>query len=198
MDLSEEACPLPSKRLLIFFGLTASGKSTVAERYALAKMLPYYNTDRERKILAGLSPTARRPDGIDQGIYTAELTAKTYGTMLAKAFADFNEGHSQVVLDGSYGADRERAELLAAAHREQVEPIFIFCFCSEAEVKRRLLLRAQDKDAVSDGRWEIYQYQLKNFVSPDLISQATVIKLDTEKELQALDRCLEQMLAGVD
>ena len=54
--------------IYIFFGLIASGKSTLAELFAAAHHFPYYNTDRVRKELAGLAANERRPDGLGQGL----------------------------------------------------------------------------------------------------------------------------------
>ena len=70
-----------------------------------------------------------------------------------------------VVLDGSYSrrADRERVRSMAAGMG--VRCVFIFCTCSEKEVRRRLELRARDPEAVSDGRWEIYLHQKQTFES---------------------------------
>ena len=59
--------------ILVFFGMTASGKSTLAALCATRWQVPHHNTDQVRKELAGLAAGTPRPDGIDQGIYTREL-----------------------------------------------------------------------------------------------------------------------------
>ena len=46
-------------RIFVFFGLIASGKSTLAEHFAKRYHLPYYNTDRVRKELAGIIQAIR-------------------------------------------------------------------------------------------------------------------------------------------
>ena len=58
----------PMKTVVVFFGMTASGKSTLGEAYAAAFRAAFHNTDRVRKKLAGLEPTDRRPDQVAQGI----------------------------------------------------------------------------------------------------------------------------------
>ena len=45
--------------ILVFFGMTASGKSTLAQACADRYGAPYYNTDRIRKELAGLEARNR-------------------------------------------------------------------------------------------------------------------------------------------
>ncbi len=71
--------------ILVFFGMTASGKSTLAQACAERYGAPCYNTDRVRKELAGLPATAHRPDAVGQGIYSHELSTKTYEALLRKA-----------------------------------------------------------------------------------------------------------------
>jgi len=178
---SAEQGSMAEKRLLIFFGLTASGKSTLAKAFAEAHTCPYYNTDRERKLLAGLDPTTRRPDGIGKGIYTPELTAKTYQAMLDKAMADLAAGNQYVLLDGSYSTARDRDEVVACAHEQAVLPVFLFCYCSEE----------------ADGRWEIYQYQLQHFDIPEYIPGAIIEKIDTDMEPASLLAVLESRLINV-
>jgi predicted kinase len=61
--------------------------------------------------------------------------------------------------------------------------VFVFCTCSEAVVRHRLALRAQDPEAVSDGRWEIYQHQLTTFERPDDLLETDCLHLNTEQSV---------------
>ncbi|MCK5517580.1 MAG: AAA family ATPase [Desulfobulbaceae bacterium] len=177
--------------IYIFFGLIASGKSTLAELFANARHLPCYNTDRVRKELAGLAANERRPDGMGQGIYTPEFTEKTYQAMLERAKEDLQQGADGVVLDGSYSklADRKKVIELADSLSD-VDTFFILCTCSDKEVKRRLDLRAKDPNAVSDGRWDIFVKQKIGFKSPCELPASQFLHLDTEEEPEELLRRL--------
>ncbi|MCW5198574.1 hypothetical protein VU06_02355, partial [Desulfobulbus sp. F3] len=64
--------------------------------------------------------------------------------------------------------------------------LFILCACSEEETKRRLELRANDPNAVSDGRWEIFVRQRETFVQPEELPSELLLRLDTEAELKEL------------
>ena len=116
--------------LYVFFGLIASGKSTLAELFAATHDFPYYNTDRVRKELAGIAANERRPDGMGQGIYTPEFNERTYQTMLDSAAQDFNKGATGVVLDGSYSkaTDRHKVSELASALTARIlfYPLLLF------------------------------------------------------------------------
>ena len=179
---------MPSEPMIyIFFGLIASGKSFLAERFAAECGLPYFNSDRVRKELAGIAATDRRPAGIGEGIYSPELTAKTYQALLDRAEeALAATAATGVILDGSYSVAAGRSEVRQLAERLNVKPLFILCSCSEEETKRRLEIRAKDPNAVSDGRWEIFVRQRETFVQPDELPPEMLLRLDTEAEVEVL------------
>ncbi len=182
--------------VLVFFGMTASGKSTLATAWAERVGAPYYNTDRVRKELVGLQATDQRPDAVGCGIYSAQWTERTYAAMLARATADLAAGAATVVLDGSYARreDREGVRRMAAATGARC--VFVWCLCSDEEVGRRLALRRRDPGAVSDGRWEIYLHQLQTFARPHPNQEADCLAFNTERAVGELLAELERKLAG--
>ncbi len=177
--------------LYIFFGLIASGKSTLAELFAQTQGLSYYNTDRVRKELAGIAANERRPDGMGKGIYTPEFTERTYQIMLDRATQDLNKGAVGVVLDGSYSTVLDRHKASEQADSLDVKIRFYLCSCSEQETQRRLALRAKDPHAVSDGRWEIFVLQKKKFEQPDELSPQQITFIDTEAKPENLLKLLQ-------
>jgi len=182
------------REFYVFFGLIASGKSTLAEAFAAQRGLSYYNTDRVRKTLAGLAVTERKAEGHGEGIYSREYTERTYLAMLDSASVSLQEGNG-VVLDGSYSTRQERAQVMDCARRSQASLRFVLCHCSEEETKQRLAQRARDPLAVSDGRWEIYCQQKKTFQPPDELDAACLIKLDTEDPPDTLLATLKERLS---
>ena len=182
----------PSGLLLVFFGMIATGKSYLASAWAEQYGLPYYNSDRVRKELAGITPQAKQEEEVDQGIYTPAFSRRTYDTLLALADKHFQaDPRGCVVLDGSYQSQQER-ELLRDHFGDQVRLLFVHCFCGEEVVKRRLAERIKDTDAVSDGRWDIYLAQKKRF--QPVTAEEEVIELDTDAPLQQLLRQVDQRL----
>ncbi|GAB4333297.1 MAG: hypothetical protein Kow0089_01780 [Desulfobulbaceae bacterium] len=181
--------------LYVFFGLIASGKSTLAEEFARRRDFPYLNTDRVRKELAGLDPSSRRPDGYDQGIYSREFTRRTYQALLDRAREHLESGSRGVVLDGSYGSREERARIAKLAERCGADVFFILCVCGEETVRERLARRAADPLAVSDGRWDIYLVQRERFQPPTEVEPSRLLTLSTEEPVEALLTRLEKVLA---
>ena len=177
-------------RIMVFFGLIASGKSTLAEQFARQHDLPWYNTDRVRKELAGLAAAARRPDGFQQGIYSSDFSRRTYQELLDRAAADIRAGQPGVVLDGSYHRRAERDQVRRLAAELEIPCTFVLCQCGDEEVKRRLAERARDPQAVSDGRWEIYLIQKETFEAPAEVPPADLLIMNTEAPVSVL---LEQL-----
>jgi len=179
--------------LYVFFGLIATGKSTLAQAWSRHKKIPYYNSDRVRKELAGLTPRARRLDKVDGGIYSREFSQKTYQLLFDRADEHLRQGDS-VILDASYQYASDRRDLQNLARHLHCLIYFILCQSSEAEMKRRMNLRKQDPDAISDGRWEVYLKQKKRFEPPDELTGAELTMINTqapvEELLQELDRKL--------
>ena len=171
--------------LYVFFGMIATGKSTLAQAWARHKALNCYNSDRVRKELAGMKPTESQRQTIDTGIYTREFSQKTYSALLKKAEARLQGGES-VILDASYQYARDRLDLRALARNLQCRVYFILCRCSEIEMKRRMDAREQDPAAVSDGRWEIYLKQKKRFEPPDELAAPELIIIDTQAPMEEL------------
>jgi predicted kinase len=181
--------------IYIFFGLIASGKSTLSEMFAGRHGFPWYNTDRVRKDLAGIAANERRPDGMNKGIYTMEFTAKTYNSMLEQAKEDIDQGAAGVVLDGSYSRREDRCSVLDLAMRLNAIIFFILCKCSDDVVQERLARRAKDPEAVSDGRWEIFVRQKESFEFPAELDGHQLLELDTEDSPDKLIARVEQFCA---
>lgn len=177
---------LVGQTVAVFFGMTASGKSTLGKAWADQCRAAYYNTDRIRKELAGLQVSDKRPDGVGRGIYTPAHTERTYEAMLDHAKQDFARGVQMVVLDGSYSRHADRDRVRSVAVEMGVRCVFIFCTCSEDEVRRRLELRTRDPEAVSDGRWEIYLHQKRTFELPDTGLEGDCIRLNTEQPVEVM------------
>jgi len=179
------------QKIYIFFGFIAAGKTSLAAAFASARGYAHYNTDRVRKELAGIDPSSSCSESLNKGIYSKEFSQKTYESLLKKATIHLKNSEEGVVLDGSYHSrkERDRVRRLGALFKAKV--IFILCRCSEEEVKKRLIDRSLDHQAVSDGNWNIYTSQKKFFQPPDELPSSELFVMNTEKDPEAL---LENLL----
>jgi len=179
--------------LFAFFGLIASGKSTLAQAFAEKNGMGYHNSDVVRKELAGLKAKDGREAGFAQGIYSREFTEKTYSALLERAENDLRSGVS-TVLDASYQDRHERERVRKLAEKLAVPLYFVLCICPEEEMKRRMEIRARDPKAVSDGRWEIYLKQKERFRPPEELPPGTLLTMETLGPVPELVLRLEGML----
>jgi predicted kinase len=179
--------------LYVFFGMIATGKSTLAGAWAKHKGLDSYNSDRVRKELADIVPTEKRRETVDAGIYTPEFSLKTYRALLEKA-EDRLQRCKSIILDASYQYKRDRQDAKTLAGNLNCRVYFILCQCSEEEMQRRMALRSKDLTAVSDGRWEIYLQQKKRFEPPDELAPSELVVIDTEASLEDLLQELDEKL----
>ncbi|HUK13657.1 MAG TPA: AAA family ATPase [Thermoanaerobaculaceae bacterium] len=173
------------QRLYVSCGVMGSGKSTLArtlgERYALKVI----RSDVVRKELLGLPPDARRHVGWDQAEYSPAVTERTYGEMLERAEKLIEVGQS-VVLDGCYAKGAQRHAVVKLARRLKVPMLLLECRASEEVIRERLERRSAKNGSVSDGRWEIYHQQVKEFEAPEEIPGDSRVVLDRSKPIEEL------------
>ncbi|NDY42230.1 AAA family ATPase [Dissulfurirhabdus thermomarina] len=177
--------------LYVFFGLSGTGKSTLAAAWAEKTGLPLYNSDRVRKEMAGLAPESREWEPFGQGIYDEAHTRRTYSGLIRRAGRHLAAGES-VILDATYRSRRERARLRKVAEAAGARTRFVLCTCPEPEIRRRLEDRAAGP-SVSDGRWEIYLRQRAVFEPPEDIPPGELVVVETTAAPEAL---LDRYLAG--
>lgn len=175
----------PQPRIFVFFGLIASGKSTLAEAWAKAHSIAAFNSDRVRKDLAGLLPQTSRKEQVDQGIYSQEFTRRTYDALLDLAAQEIRAGRS-VALDASYQSTEERQRVRDLGKKLGARACFVHCLCPEPEMRRRMEERARDPQAVSDGRWEIYLRQKERFEVPRELASGELLVINTDRQVAEL------------
>lgn len=172
--------------VIVFWGFTATGKSSLARAWSAIHHFAYFNTDILRKQLANLPLNGRGGFGLGQGIYSAEFSRQTYDLLLAKTLTALTEdGVGGVVLDGSFLALTERARL-AAALAGKADLRFVFCQCPENVIQQRLALRVTDPDAVSEGNWAVYLRQKERYDPPGELAEQQLLVLDTTAPLADL------------
>ncbi len=173
------------QRLLVTCGLTGSGKSTLARMVAELHALQVVRSDVVRKELLGIAPQDRRHVPFDQGEYAPSMTERTYAAMLERAAPLIRAGHT-VILDGCFIRRSQRRNARKLARRLGVPFLLLECRTSEEVIRERLERRQQKGGAVSDGRWEIYHGQLKEFEPPEEISGDERVVLDRSKPVEEL------------
>ena len=166
-------------RLVVMCGLTGTGKSNVSKNIAKIIKGKIIRSDIVRKELGGISSTKHKFDDYNRGLYSEEFTDRTYSEMINIARETLTKGIS-CVLDATFSKKEYRKEA-ANLEKELNLPFFIVeCICPEHVIRNRLDKRIKGK-SVSDGRWEIYLDQKKDF-EPIGSDEREHIVIDTTKK----------------
>ena len=166
--------------IVVVFGLMASGKTNRSRALAAALNWPVVHSDVVRKHLAGLQPTDRVPVGFGKGIYDQDFSTRTYDEMLRQAEAHLAAGRN-VILDGSYKRAGERARVRHLGRDWGARVVFVCCECPPEVARERLGIRLTDPEAISDGRVELFQDQMRDF-DPFMPEDRPLLRLDTSRD----------------
>lgn len=165
--------------LITMCGLTGTGKSFLCEELRKRTGAKVIRSDIVRKELAGIKPTTPRLVEYGSGIYSKEFTEKVYAEMLERAKDSLKTG-APCILDATFSRKKHREEASKVAGSLDVPLLIVECICPENIIRERLANRIKGV-APSDGRWEIYQEQKKNFETIQHSEQSLTI--DTTKSM---------------
>ena len=123
-------------KLVVVGGTPGTGKSTLGAGLADRLGMTLVSSDRVRKELAQVSPSATAAAATGAGLYTGALTKRVYAEMLRRAATLLRRGES-VVLDATWGSN---------VHRELARGVALDCSADLVEI------RCQAPAAVADAR----------------------------------------------
>lgn len=178
--------------LVMFSGLTGSGKTTLARGLGERLGMPVINSDAVRKAIAG--KLGRVAVAFNEGIYSVAMTERTYARIGREAENQVMRGKG-AILDATFIQKASRQKIFRLAAKLQVPLFLIRCVASDETTRERLMQRAVEGRDLSDGRWEIYTQQ-KKMEQPVLenASDDTYLELNTEAPVSQLLHACEQFL----
>ncbi len=182
LELAGELAAQCRPALVIMHGVSGSGKSAVAAELAPSLGALRCRSDVERKRLHGLAPGARSGSGLEQGIYSAAATERTYERLAAIARQALQAGYP-VIVDAAFLArsQRERFRRLAG----ECSAAFVIASCSVPEALLRERVRTRERLArdPSEAGLAVLQSQLgrQEALAPE--EAAEVFPLDTSRPL---------------
>jgi len=145
--------------LLITHGFSGSGKSSVAGR--IAERLPAIRlrSDLERKRLAGFGERADTGSTFGAGVYTADMTRRTYGYLLDTAEGILKSGLS-VIVDATFLKREQRMAHKKLAERTGAAFLILDCQAPVATLKSRIEARALLGKDPSEADTAVLDHQL--------------------------------------
>lgn len=181
------AARLEKPVLILTAGMIGSGKSYQTRHLASRLGAEVIRMDVLRKELLHIAPSERHADPFGQGIYSDDMSRKTYGRAFELAAGLIRQG-KPVMIDASFRSRADRAQAVDIAGKLQIPFYFIECTCPDNVVKIRLDKRMQDQDNPSDGRWEILQEQKKHYEPVHEIPAGCYFKIDTSADPEIIRR----------
>jgi len=182
--------------LILTAGLMGTGKSVLARQIAPRLGARIVQMDSLRKELAGLEPGEKRLDAFGAGLYSDDVSRRTYATALERAAAEIRSGRP-VILDGSYKRREERFQAMEAARGLGADFFVLECLCDEEDIRQRLDQRQSEAGEPSDGRWEIFRQQRADFDAVTELSGGSHCPVDTcLPPEEAADRALRCIRLG--
>jgi len=169
----------PKPALFITVGLVGAGKTVLAQALARQLGLAAIHSDVTRKRLASIPLTEHRFEEFDHGIYSADFSRLTYDTMLNEAKIILADGGS-VILDASFIRAEHRLKAKQLAEEMKADFFIIECTLAEEIVRQRLPERLK-QGTVSDGRWEIFEEQKRQFEAVTEVLEANYVIIDTSR-----------------
>lgn len=145
-ELCLEHLRLGAVRLVVVGGAPGTGKTTLAGGVADRLGFVTINSDRVRKELAGLDPSASAASAFGAGIYTPEWSRRTYAELLRRAGLLMALGES-VVLDATWGHRDERRLARQLADDAAAELSVFECRLPADEASGRIRDRVDVSDA---------------------------------------------------
>jgi len=148
--------------LVLMHGLSGSGKTTISQ--SLLEGLPAIRirSDIERKRLHGLAAEARTGAGVDQGIYDRATSERTYRRLALLAGVVLDAGYN-VIVDATFLKQAQFDPFIELARARSVRCFVIDCQVPEAELRRRIAARRQDRHEASEAGIAVLESQLQHY-----------------------------------
>jgi uncharacterized protein len=180
-QLAWQSTQTQSGQILIMSGLSGSGKSTVARLLAQKIGAIHIRSDAVRKHLAGIGLDQRgTTDGaFGSGIYTPEMTQKTYDRLLELALLLAGQGFS-IILDAKYDRQAHRQAVIDQAKSQQLGLKIVQCTTAIEQLRDRLQARQGD---IADATADLLPEQLKAYEELTAAEQAYEFRIDTSQAL---------------
>jgi hypothetical protein len=157
--------------LFLTSGLMGVGKTTLARALAEATGAKHLRSDVARKQLAGLPESQASRVAFGRGLYTAEMTERTYD-VLFKTTAEHIRSQQSVIVDASFAKEDQRRRFIRLAAQAGCPAWLLSLECPDEVTLQRLDHRVGD---ASDGRRELYARQKAGFSPIQAINHVVTV-----------------------
>ncbi|MCG7930846.1 MAG: AAA family ATPase [Candidatus Thiodiazotropha lotti] len=156
LSLAEKLVCHPPASLVITYGLSGSGKSTVSGQLAEQLMAIRIRSDVERKRLFPPPEGAAVDTASDR--YSSEATKTTYHHLAGLARGLLQAGFS-VIIDATFLKGWQRSPIHQLANRLQVPLLILDCHASPAQLCERIIARRDQGGDASEADLSVLELQ---------------------------------------
>jgi len=192
LALAERLATPPSPLLVAVGGLSGSGKTTVAGLLLEHLGAVRVRSDIERKRRAGLAAGARKAAPFGAGLYSAEMTARTYERLYEAAATVLDAGYP-VIVDAAMLRRAERDALRELAARLKMRCECVWCEAPLATLRGRIARRQAKGADASDATLAVLEQQCRFAEQP--AQGERVLRFDTRMTRARLDAEVERLAA---
>jgi predicted kinase len=184
LELADRFTRPPRPMLVITHGVSGSGKTTVTQSILETVGAVRVRSDVERKRLCGKAPLDHRAADIGAGIYSEDVTARTYARVAELAEAVVCAGFPAVI-DATCLRREERDRFRRLAERLRVPFAILDVRAADSVARDRTSRRSAQGGDASDAGLAALEHQLRvrEPLGTDEVAQTVVI--DTEAETSA-------------
>ncbi len=175
---ASSARPVRTPVIILVAGLSGTGKTSVARSIAGQLGWRVVSSDAVRQRIFG---GEKKSSDYGKGKYDEESNRLTYEKMFETGI-ELCWKNGGVILDATFSRAADREKIRQIAESIGAECPIIECRLSPEAVRRRLELRAQKKDGLSDATWNIFLRQQTDFEPFETDDDRHLI-LDTGKNL---------------
>lgn len=176
---------------IIFMGPSGSGKSSIAKTIKGIDVI--LRSDEIRKKLAGLEKHQHKYEDFQRGIYSKDMTEKTYKTLFDLALKKTQNGE-KVLVDATFLTKNHRTQFLNLAESNDCNPIFVYLTAPEDVLFERIKQRKRLNNDISDADVNILKKQLEILEEPEELPSFRVLKLNTNCPLREISNSLQRLI----
>ncbi len=172
----------PVPRLYLMHGLSGSGKTWLSERMVAGLPAPRVRSDVERKrLFSGLAGDGGN-NGIETGLYGAEITEKTYEAMLRDCAIGLDAGFDMIA-DATFLARRHRTAFARMAKEKNARLTIVHCTAPDAVLRDRIRQRQAERQDASDADIAVLEHQIRGRDPLEPSERERTVEVDGEASL---------------
>lgn len=168
-------------KLIITYGLSGSGKTTVTDRLIEHIGAVRIRSDVERKRLWGLAPKTQSLSRVAEGMYDEAVTEQTYEQLRRFAKTVLTSGYS-VIIDATFLKHSHRNAFLKLARDLGISFRILGFYADEATLQSRIISRQRFGRDPSEADLAVLDHQLRAREELDVVEQTQTIQIDTGKK----------------